>query len=89
MPKMKAAIRRKYGSPETIQIENIEIPTPKDNEDLVKVFATVNRTDCANLTAKPFIMRFVLGFFHPEKTILGTDFAGKIVATEKRLHLLK
>ena len=50
--KMKSAIRRNYGSPEVIKIEKIEKPVPKDNEVLIRVFATtVNRTDCANLTA--------------------------------------
>ena len=79
MQKMKASIRRRYGSPNQIEIENIEKPIPKDNEVLIKVYATtVNRTDCANLTAKPFIMRFVLGLFRPRKIILGTDFAGEI-----------
>ena len=84
MPKMKAAIRRKYGSPSQINIEHIEKPMPKANEVLVKVHATtVNRTDCANLTAKPFIMRFVLGLFRPRKIIIGTDFAGEIAALGK------
>lgn len=81
---MKSAIRRKYGSPETIKIENIGKPIPKENEVLIRVYATtVNRTDCANLTAKPFIMRFILGLFKPRKIILGTDFAGQIVAIGK------
>ncbi len=79
---MKASTRRKYGKPNQIKIENIEKPIPKDHEVLIKVYATtVNRTDCANLTAKPFIMRFVLGLFKPRKTILGTDFAGKVEST--------
>lgn len=79
MPKMKAAIRRSYTSPDHINIEDIEKPLPKENELLIKVFATtVNRTDCANLSAKPFIMRFFLGLFKPRKMILGTDFAGEV-----------
>lgn len=78
---MKASIREKYGSPKRIKIEDIENPIPKDNEILIKVHATtVNRTDCANLTAKPFIMRFVLGLFKPRKIILGTDFAGEVIS---------
>ncbi|MCJ7467891.1 MAG: NAD(P)-dependent alcohol dehydrogenase [Maribacter sp.] len=81
---MKASIRRRYGSPHQIKIEIIEKPIPKDNEVLIKVYATtVNRTDCANLTAKPFIMRFVLGLFKPRKIILGTDFAGEVVSMGK------
>ena len=56
---MKAVIYQKYGSPDVLRLEEVEKPIPGDNEVLVKVFAaTVNRTDCANLTAKPFIMRF-------------------------------
>jgi NADPH:quinone reductase-like Zn-dependent oxidoreductase len=81
---MKASIRRKYGSPDQIKIDIVETPIPKDNEVLIKVYATtVNRTDCANLTAKPFIMRFVLGLFKPRQIILGTDFAGEIVSIGK------
>ena len=87
MHKMKASIRRRYGSPNQIKIENIEKPISKDNEVLIKVYATtVNRTDCANLTAKPFIMRFFLGLFRPRKIILGTDFAGKVVSIGKNVN---
>ncbi len=84
---MKASIRRTYGSPDHIKIENIEKPVPTDSEVLVRVYATtVNRTDCANLTAKPFvIMRLVLGLFKPKKIILGTDFAGEVVGIGKNV----
>lgn len=83
---MKASIRRRYISPNQIKIEEVEKPAPNDNEVLIKIKATtVNRTDCANLTAKPFIMRFVLGFFKPRKIILGTDFAGEVVAMGKNV----
>ena len=86
MSKMKSSIRRKYGSPNQIKIEIIEKPIPKDREVLIKVYATtVNRTDCANLTAKPFIMRFVLGLFEPRKIILGTDFAGEVISIGKNV----
>ena len=84
--KMKASIRRRYGQPNQIKIEETEELLPKDDEVLIRVYATtVNRTDCANLTAKPFIMRFVLGLFNPRKIILGTDFAGEIVTTGKNI----
>lgn len=44
---------KRYGSPNQIKIEIIENPIPKDNDVLIKVYTTtVNRTDCANLTAK-------------------------------------
>lgn len=78
--KMIASIRRQYTTPSHIKTEDIDQPISSDNEVLVKVHATtVNRTDCANLTAKPFIMRFVLGLLQPKKIILGTDFAGEVI----------
>ncbi len=84
---MKAAIRRKYCLPGQLKIEQIEIPIPKENEALIRVHATtVNRTDCANLAARPFIMRFVLGLFNPKKIIVGTDFAGEIVSVGKNVR---
>lgn len=90
MAKMKAAIRRKYGAPDTILVETTEQPLPNDGEVLVKVYATtVNRTDCANLTAKPFIMRFFLGLFKPRQIILGTDFAGHIISAGKSVKSFK
>lgn len=83
---MKASVRRTYGSPNQLKVERMEDPIPKDNEVLVKVHATtVNRTDCANLTAKPFIMRFVLGLVKPRKIIVGTDFAGEVVSIGKNV----
>lgn len=79
--KYKASIRRRYCSPNQIKIEDIEEVLPKNDEVLIRVYATtVNRTDCANLTAKPFIMRFVLGLFRPRKITLGTDFSGEVVS---------
>ena len=87
---MKAAVRKKYGPPSAIKIEELATPTPGEDEILVKVFATtVNRTDCANLTAKPFIMRFVLGFSKPRIPILGTDFAGEVTAIGKNVQTFK
>ncbi|TXE10318.1 NAD(P)-dependent alcohol dehydrogenase [Algoriphagus aquimarinus] len=84
---MKAAFRRSYGSPKTIRVETTERPAPKENEVLIRVYATtVNRTDCANLTAKPFIMRFFLCFFKPRKITLGTDFAGEVVAIGTKIQ---
>jgi NADPH:quinone reductase-like Zn-dependent oxidoreductase len=87
---MKAAIRKQYAPPDNLKIENIEKPLPKDQEVLVKVYATtVNRTDCAVLTGKPFIMRFFTGLFKPSSPVPGTDFAGIIEATGKNVTALK
>ncbi len=74
---MKATTHSKYGNPEVLKIAEIPKPSPKTNELLIRVKATtINRTDCANLLAKPFIMRFFNGLFSPRNPIPGTDFAG-------------
>ncbi len=78
---MKAIIYTAYGPPDVLQIGEADKPVPKDNEVLVKVKATtVNRTDCAMLRAKPFIMRFGTGLFKPTQPVLGTEFAGEVEA---------
>ncbi len=87
---MKAILWTKYGAPNLLKLGEIEKPIPKDNEVLIRVYAaTVNRTDCAMLRAKPFIMRFLTGLFKPNKPIMGTDFAGKIEAIGKNVASLK
>lgn len=87
---MKAIIYEKYGSQEVLQIKEIKRPVPKSNEILIKVHATtVNRTDCANLTAKPFIMRFANGLFKPKRPVPGTDFAGVIETIGADVQSLK
>lgn len=78
---MKALVYTKYGSTDVLNLKDVEKPIPKDNQLLIRVYAsTVNRTDCAILRGKPFFMRFVTGLFWPKKKILGTDFAGQIEA---------
>jgi NADPH:quinone reductase-like Zn-dependent oxidoreductase len=87
---MKAVIYKEYGLPEVLSIKDLKTPEPKDDEVLIRVFATtVNRTDCAMLRAKPFIMRFFTGLIKPKKQILGTDFAGTIEATGKNVSTFK
>jgi NADPH:quinone reductase-like Zn-dependent oxidoreductase len=81
---MKAIVCTKYGSPDVLQLKEVEKPTPEDHEVLIKIHATtVNRTDCAMLGAQPFISRFFTGLFKPSKPIPGTEFAGKIEAVGK------
>lgn len=78
---MKAMVREVYGNADVIQIEEIRKPEVNSNELLIKIHATtVNRTDCAILTGKPWIMRFSLGFFSPKEKTTGTDFSGRVVA---------
>lgn len=83
---MLAAYREKYCLPEGLRIVDLPTPQPKENEVLVRVYATtVNRTDYAVLTAKPFIMRFFTGLLRPENPIPGTDFAGVVESVGKQV----
>ena len=87
---MKAAVRSKYGSPKVLTIREVKIPTPKDDEILIRVYATtVNRTDCHILSGLPFIMRFFTGLFKPRLATTGTDFAGQIESAGKNVKSFK
>jgi NADPH:quinone reductase-like Zn-dependent oxidoreductase len=78
---MKAAVHTRYGPPEVVRISDVDKPTARDNEVLVKVHATtVNRTDCGYRAAKPFILRLFSGLFRPRVTVLGNEFAGEVEA---------
>lgn len=78
---MRAAVFNRYGQPDVVCVKEVEKPTPGDSELLVKIHATtVNRTDCCYRRAKPFILRFWTGLLRPQKTILGTEFAGEVEA---------
>ncbi len=87
---MKAIVYIKYGSPDVLQLKEVERPTPRDNEVLIKVHATtVNRTDCATIRAIPFFARLITGIFKPKKQIPGTEFAGKIEGIGKNISSFK
>lgn len=87
---MKAAIYNKYGPPEVVTVTDIEKPTPKPNEVLIKVHAsTVNRTDCGFRSANYFIVRFFSGLFKPKNKILGSEFAGEIEAIGNEVKTFK
>jgi NADPH:quinone reductase-like Zn-dependent oxidoreductase len=77
---LKAIVYTKYGPPEVLQLKEIEKPTPKDNEVLVKVHAaSVNSWDWDLLRGKPFIVR-LWGLFKPKYKIPGADIAGRVEA---------
>lgn len=84
---MKAVVYEKYGSPDVLQFKEVEKPTPKDDEVLVKVRATsVNAADWHLLTADIFLVRLMTsGPFKPKNTILGADVAGQIEAIGKNV----
>jgi NADPH:quinone reductase-like Zn-dependent oxidoreductase len=76
---MKAIVFNKYGSPDVIQLKEIEKPTPKDNEVLVKVHASsVTTADSMIRQGNPCYGRLFLGLKKHKKPIAGTGFAGVI-----------
>jgi NADPH:quinone reductase-like Zn-dependent oxidoreductase len=78
---MKAAVNTSYGPAEVVRVTEVDKPTPKSDELLVKVHATtVNRTDCGFRAGKPFIVRFFSGLRTPKVKVLGNEFAGEVEA---------
>ena len=87
---MKAIIHKTYGPPEVAQLMDVEKPVPKDNELLIKVYAsTVNRTDSGFRSAEYFISRFWSGLLRPKHQTLGCEFAGVVEAIGKTVTTFK
>jgi len=83
---MRAIVYTKYGPPDVARLTEVTKPLPKDNELLIKVYAsTVNRTDSGFRSAEYFISRFWSGLLRPKYQILGCEFAGIIEDTGKRV----
>ena len=84
---MKAAVYRTYGPPEVLKIEEIEKPTPKEDEVLIKIHAaSVNAYDWHFLTADIFLIRLMGGgMLKPKDTRLGADIAGRIKAVGRNV----
>lgn len=75
---MKAIVYHQYGSPDLLNLEDVENPTPRDNEVLVKVHAaSVNLSDWESLRGKPLYAR-IDGLLKPGNKILGSDIAGRV-----------
>jgi NADPH:quinone reductase-like Zn-dependent oxidoreductase len=63
---LKAVAFRKYGSPDVLQLEEVDKPTPKDDEVLIEAHASsVNDWDWQMLRGIPLVKRFLAGLFNP------------------------
>ena len=75
---MKAIVYHKYGSPDDLKLEEVEKPTPGDNEVLIKVHASsINDWDWGLLRGMPLVNR-VPGLLKPHYKILGADIADEL-----------
>ena len=93
---MKAIVWTKYGPPEVLQLQDVEKPTPKDNEVLIRIYATtVTAGDCEQRRMKiaiqyRLLMRMYIGLRKPKRiTILGLELAGEIESVGKDVKLFK
>jgi NADPH:quinone reductase-like Zn-dependent oxidoreductase len=84
---MKAIVYTKYGSPEVLQLKDVEKPTPKEDEVLIEIHAaSVNAYDWHFLTADIFLIRLMGGgLLKPKNTRLGADVAGRVEAVGKNV----
>ena len=95
--KMKAIVCTKYGPPEVLQLKEVEKPTPKNNEVLIKIFATaVTASDCIVRCFKlpiwhpmGLMMGLALGFTKPRQPILGMVLAGEVESVGKHVKSFK
>jgi len=91
---MKAIVYTGYGSPDVLQLKEVEKPTPKENEVLIKILATTATTSDSNARGFVFVpsgfkllSRMVFGLRRPRKAILGIDLAGEVESVGKGVKL--
>jgi len=81
MPTMRAAVRDRYGPPDVVRVEEVERPSPVDDQLLVRVeVASVNRADLDGIQPRPAFVRLVWGLRRPRNPRIGIDVAGVVEA---------
>ena len=87
---MKAIVYTRYGPPEVLQLKEVEKPSPKDNEVLIRVYATtVTATECTFRKGETLFIKVFTGIRKPRITTLGEELAGEIEAVGKNVKLFK
>ena len=87
---MKAVIRKRYGSPDVLQLAEVDQPTPGDNQVLVQVrAASVNKAEWYELTSPPLLRLISGGIRKPKRELLGADIAGRVEAVGAKVSRFK
>ena len=83
---MKAITQQKYGSPDVLELQEVDKPVVKDDQVLVRIqAASVNPLDWHFLRGTPRLARLVMGLLKPKKKILGADIAGRVEAVGRNV----
>lgn len=78
---MKAVVYEEYGSTDVLELKELDKPTPKADEVLIKIYAAaVTAGDVIVLKGEPFVTRFATGLLKPKNTIPGKEMAGRVEA---------
>src|ERR1700730_14784969 len=87
---MKAIVREKYGSPDVLELKEIERPVLDDDSVLVRVrAASINAYDWHMLRGSPYLVRMVAGLRRPKSSAMGQDVAGEVEAVGKNVTEFK
>src|SRR5690349_13419673 len=87
---MKAIVYHNYGSPDVLNCEEVDKPTPGDNEVLIRVrAASVNPLDWYSMRGKPYLIRIMTGLRKPKVTRPGVDVAGQVQAVRSNVKQFK
>jgi NADPH:quinone reductase-like Zn-dependent oxidoreductase len=86
---LKAIVYTQYGGPEVLQLQDIEKPSPKEDEVLVKVYAVSLNDWDFGLLQGDFVNRLLNGWRQPKRQVLGSDIAGRVEAVGNRVTRFK